>query len=174
MFLNNTELQRPCTRCGDAEATVVIEAVPSGPPLPEAGELCPVCAGAVLGVRTESPDPLADLARMDPADRLRRIEWTRRSIGDELDALRSRTVAELRRRGWSWRQIGDAGGVTRARAQQLGAQKRSPAVRRRPDGPGEGRGMMGLQPRHAPRLGGIGDAVRPVERVARARLDQVP
>jgi len=129
MFLTDTDIQRPCQRCHDAEAVVVIDTVPGAAPIRETGELCPACVVAVVGTAPVRTDPIAELQVIDPAERLRRIEWTRHSLGEDLDALRRRTVSELRRRGWSWRKIGDAGGVTRARAQQLGRRSISSHTR---------------------------------------------
>jgi len=120
MLLTDTDIARPCQRCHDAEAAVVIDIVPGAAPIRETGELCTACVIAILGSPSKRTDPIAELRVIDPGERLRRIEWTRRTLGEDLDTLRRRTVAELRRRGWSWRRIGDAGGVTRARAQQLG------------------------------------------------------
>jgi len=120
MLLTDTDVRRPCQRCHDAEAVVVIDIVPGAPPIRETGELCPACVVAVVGSGPTRTDPIGELEVIDPAERLRRIEWTRHTLIEDLDTLRRRTVGELRRRGWSWRRIGDAGGVTRARAQQLG------------------------------------------------------
>jgi len=100
----------------------MIDAVPGAALIRETGEFCTDCVVAIFGSASKRGDPIAELTAVDPCERLRKIEWTRRSLGDDLDNLRRRTVAELRRRGWSWRRIGDAGGVTRARAQQLGSR----------------------------------------------------
>jgi hypothetical protein len=124
MLITPTHLERPCTRCGDVEASVVVESLPGGPPLREAGELCASCASLVVGGQEKVADPLEGLARLDPAKRLERIESVRRNLGDDLALARRQCVIDLRRRGWSWREIGDVAGVTRARAQQLGRPAR--------------------------------------------------
>lgn len=119
MIETDVDLSRPCQRCHDTEAVASIDVVLGGPPIRETGELCGLCVQAVLGTPQRPSDPVGDLRHLDPEKRLPEIEVTRRRVGERLDELRCSTVRELHRRGWSWRQIGDAGGVTRARAQQL-------------------------------------------------------
>lgn len=112
--------ERRCQRCHDEAAVWSLDVVPGAPPAGEAGELCSECVRAVVGSGRLGAGGLAGLRRMAADDRLGEIERTRRRLGAELDDLRRATVRELRRRGWSWGRIGAAGGVTRARAHQIG------------------------------------------------------
>lgn len=115
------ELDRPCIECGDREAVASIDTVPGGPPLAVTGELCGACIAGAFSAKRRA-DPFGELRNLDAPERLGEIERVRRRLVGELEDLRRLTVGELRRRGWSWGKIGRAGGVTGARAQQLGSR----------------------------------------------------
>ena len=123
LLTTSPELDRPCAACGDREAVATIDTVPGGPPLAVTGELCELCIAAAFPAPRRA-DPLGELRNLDASERLGEIERARRRFVAELEDLRRLTVGELRRRGWSWAKIGRAGGVTGARAQQLGSRSR--------------------------------------------------